>query len=215
MTIGKSSKKLKAPRSSPFLDQDKGPYGRLHEPETGFGTEVQITKKQASLAGEENSRAFPDDHEPCVSDFSEGMMEDDGTTLLKRKPSRLSRRWSRKSSRRTKSDKSSEQTDMQSTKTEVAPSMNSNLDVDLATQPESGSGSRAPEPMLIHFSIREDADDQKLIPEGEERQKEMEEKMKEVDKSNIENMKVIKRSSIRNYRKVRYLHYIRDKTTHS
>ncbi|MCI4377398.1 hypothetical protein PGIGA_G00203160 [Pangasianodon gigas] len=208
MTIGKSSKKQKAPRAPPFLDRASGFYGRLDEIEIEFRTEAQITEKQPAakaVAGEMKSGELPDDQEHCVLDFSDGMMEDDGTTLLKRKPSRLSQRWSRKSSRRTKSDKSSLEIDSQRAETEVAPSINPSLDVHLETQPETGSGSRAPEPMLIHFSIREEADDQKLISEGKERQREMKGKRRpgEVEgKADIENMKVVKRNSLRNYHKV-------------
>lgn len=208
MTIGKSSKKQKAPRSPPFLDRASGFYGRLDEIETEFKTEAQVTEKQPAskpVAGEMNSRELPDDQEHCVLDFSEGMMEDDGTTLLKRKPSRLSRRWSRKISRRTKSDKSSLEMDIQHTETEVAPSINPSLDVHLETHPETLSGIRALEPMLIYFSVREEDDDQKLIPEDKERQREMKEKRREgavEGKPDVENMKVVKRSSLRNYHKV-------------
>lgn len=211
MTIGKSSKKQKAPRAPPFLDRASGFYGRLDEIETDFGSEAQVTAKEPAgkpVAGERNRILLPDDQEHCVSGFSEGMMEDDGTTLLERKPSRLSQRWSRKSSRRTKSDKSSLEMDIQSTETEVVPSITTSLHAPLEPQPETGSGSSAPEPMLIHFSIREEADDQKLIPEGKERQREVNEEKKregEVEgKTDTENMKVVKRSSLKNYRKVRY-----------
>lgn len=210
MTIGKSSKKQKAPRSPPFLDRASGFYGRLDEIETEFRAEVQITEKQPAVklvAGKMKNVELPDDQEHCVSDISEGMMEDDGTTLLKRKPSRLSRHWSRKSSRRTKSDKSFMETNMQSTENGGAPSINPCVDVHLETQTETGSGSSTPEAMLIHFSIREEADDQELIPEVKEKPKEMNEKRREGNvesKTDIENMKVIKRSSLRNYHKVRY-----------
>lgn len=200
MTIGKSSKKQKAPRSPPFLDRASGFYGRLDE------SEVQVTKKQQatkSVAGEMNNEELFDDQEHCLADFSEGMMEDDGTTLLKRKPSRLSRRWSKKSSRKTKSIKLPLKMDVQSADTQVTLSAEPNLDVHLIPQPETASGSRAPEPTLIHFSIREEADDQKLISEA----KEMKEIKKEGDmegKTDTKNMKVFKRNSLRNYHRVRY-----------
>lgn len=211
MTIGRSSKKQKAPRSPPYLDRASGFYGRLDEIESDFRTEAQIPEKQAganSVAKEMISVELHDDQEHWVSDFSEGMMEDDGTTLLKRKPSRLSRRWSRKSSRRYKSDKSSLEMESQSTETEVAPgNITRSLEVHLEPQADTGSGYNTPQPKLIHFSIREEADDQKLIPKGKERQNEMEENRKEGEvegKTDVENMKVVKRSSARNYRKVRY-----------
>ncbi|XP_047668791.1 uncharacterized protein sb:cb1058 [Tachysurus fulvidraco] len=208
MTIGKSSKKQKAPRAPPFLDRASGFYGRLDEIEIEFRTEVQITEEQPAAKpalGEINRKELADDQEHCVCDFSEGMMEDDGTTLLKRKPSRLSRRWSRKSSRRTKTDKPSLETDIQSSETQLASAIESSLDVNLVTQPDIGPGSSAPEPTLIHFSIQEEADDQKLIPEGKEIEKMMTEKMGERDveeKKDVDNMKIVKRKSLRNYHKV-------------
>lgn len=209
MTIGKSSKKQKAPRSPPFLDLASGFYGRLDEIETEFKTEVRIVEKRPAakpVAGKMYNVELPNDEQHCVSDFSEGMMEDDGTTLLKRKPSRLSRRWSRKSSRRIKSDKSSLEMDMQSTETEKEPSVNPSLEMHLETQPETGSGSSTSGPVLVHFSIKEEADDQELIPEEKKRQKEISGKRREGEvegKTDVENMKAIKRSSLRNYRKVR------------
>ncbi|KAK3546439.1 hypothetical protein QTP70_026384 [Hemibagrus guttatus] len=207
MTIGKGSKKQKAPRAPPFLDRASGFYGRLDEIEIEFRTEEQVTEKQPAakpVLGEMNSKEVPDDQEHCVCDFSEGMMEDDGTTLLKRKPSRLSRRWSKKSSKRAKSDKPSLDMDIQSSETQTAPSIKPSLDVNMLTQPDSGSGSSSSsEPTLIHFSIREEADDQQLIPEGKEREKKLTEKMRDVEeKRDVENMKVVKRNSFRNYRKV-------------
>ncbi|KAI5609935.1 hypothetical protein C0J50_5607 [Silurus asotus] len=193
MTIGKSSKKQKAPRSPPFIDKASGFYGRLDEIETEK-TEKQPAAKP--VAGEINSPELPDHQEHCVFDFSEGMMEDDGTTLLKRKPSRLSQRWSRKGSKRNKSDKSSLEIDVQNPETEWAPSIKSSLDVHLET----------PEPMLMHFSIREEADDQKLIPEGKRKHKEIMGKRTEggevEEKTDVGNVKIVKRSSLRNYRKV-------------
>lgn len=206
MTIGKSSKKQKAPRAPPFLDRASGFYGHLDEIEIDFRTEEQVTEKQPAakpVLAEINSNELPDDQEHCMCDFSEGMMEDDGTTLLKRKSSRLSRRWSRKSSRRTKSDKPSLDIDMQNSETQTAPTIEPSLDVNLVTHPDSGSVISAPEPMLIHFSIREEADNQKLITEGKEREK-MTEKMRDVEeKTDVGNMKVVQRNSFRNYGKVR------------
>ncbi|TSL34641.1 hypothetical protein Baya_6854 [Bagarius yarrelli] len=208
MTIGKSSKKQKAPRSPPFLDRASGFYGRLDETETHCRKDGPIIEKQPTTKPVEQEMNRPElleDQEQCACDFSDGLMEDDGTTLLKRKPSRLSRRWSRKSSRRTKSDKPSLDMDIVNTKTQAAPSVELSLDAHLATEPETESGSRAPEPTLIHFSITEESDDQKLIPDGKERQKEIKEKIKEGDvekRADIENIKVVKRNSFRNYRKV-------------
>lgn len=96
MTIGKSSKKNKAPRSPPFLDKANGFYGRLDEM---FGDDVQMqgeptpTEEQigALNRSSQDNGTVPgwieeDDH---VVDFNQDMMDDDGTTLLKRKPSSL------------------------------------------------------------------------------------------------------------------------------
>ncbi|XP_036452262.1 uncharacterized protein sb:cb1058 [Colossoma macropomum] len=209
MTIGKSSKKNKAPRSPPFLDRASGFYGRLDETEAELGKEAETRGKEPATkttVGERSSvEGVTDEQEHSIFDFNQGMMEDDGATLLQRKPSRLSRRWSRKSSRRTKAEQNCLERESQSkgTETERASAVDQNPDVQSETKAEAGSTSRAPEPMLVHFSIREEADDQALISERKEKQREMEEKKRgEMEgKTGGENMKVMKRSTLRSYRK--------------
>ncbi|XP_062849280.1 uncharacterized protein sb:cb1058 isoform X2 [Trichomycterus rosablanca] len=179
MTIGKSSKKNKAPKSPPFLDCASGFYERLDEFDMKLRTGVEITEKlPTSKPGVGKSRtegstgsSLPDKQDHGVLDFEEGMMEDDGMTLLKRKPSRLSQRWSRKGSKRSKSDKPSVDLGSKSlsTKNDMAPSKN--LEVQVETQSEMQS-------------------------------KRKEEHWEMEGKTNPENMKVMKRSSFRHYGKV-------------
>ncbi|XP_062849278.1 uncharacterized protein sb:cb1058 isoform X1 [Trichomycterus rosablanca] len=204
MTIGKSSKKNKAPKSPPFLDCASGFYERLDEFDMKLRTGVEITEKlPTSKPGVGKSRtegstgsSLPDKQDHGVLDFEEGMMEDDGMTLLKRKPSRLSQRWSRKGSKRSKSDKPSVDLGSKSlsTKNDMAPSKN--LEVQVETQSEMQSSKRASDLMVVHFSVTEYADDKILITERKEEHWEME------GKTNPENMKVMKRSSFRHYGKV-------------
>ncbi|KAL0189217.1 hypothetical protein M9458_016316, partial [Cirrhinus mrigala] len=202
MTIGRSSKKSKAPRSPPFLDKANGFYGRLDEI---FGDDVQMegetTEEQIATlnrSSQDNSTApgwiEEDDH---VADFNQGMMEDDGTTLLERKPSRLSRRWSRMSSRKAKCDKfTSEKQLGNETKKPISVDPNSDL-------PPATLG-KSKQPTLVHFSVREHADDQILISGKKQGKREMENTRKEKrteGKLNGESMEAVKRNTLNNYRK--------------
>lgn len=207
MTIGRSSKKFKAPRSPPFLDKANGFYGRLDEI---FGDDVQMegktTEEQIATLNQscrDNSTApgwiEEDDH---VADFNQGMMEDDGTTLLERKPSRLSRRWNRMSSRKAKYDKFTLEKDL-GNETNKPISVDPNSDVPPATLGKS----KKTEPALVHFSVREHADDQILISGKKHGKGEMENARKEKKtegKLNGESMEVVKRNTLKNYRKVRF-----------
>lgn len=208
MTIGKSSKKNKAPKSPPFLDQASGFYERLDEIDPEMKTEVENTEKlptskskstggKKSIA-EAKNLSLSYKHENGVFDFEEGMTEDDGMTLLKRKPSRLSQRWSRRGSKRSKSERLSVDLGGQSlsNKTNMAPSKN--LEAQVQPQPEMQFSKRAPELMVVHFSVKEDADDEILITERKEKPCMME------GETNQETMKFVKRSSLRNYGKVRH-----------
>ncbi|KAF4111271.1 uncharacterized protein sb:cb1058 [Onychostoma macrolepis] len=200
MTIGRSSRKNKAPRSPPFLDKANGFYGRLDEM---FGDDVQkeseTTEEQIgtlNLSTQDNSTApgwiEEDDN---VVDFNQGVMDDDGTTLLKRKPSRLSRRWSRMSSRKGKYDKFSSEKEL-GNETNKPTSVDLNPEVPPATQ--TLGNSKEPEPE------REHADDQILISGKKEGKREMEDTRKEKkteDKLNGELMEVVKRNTLKNYRK--------------
>ncbi|XP_017565405.1 uncharacterized protein sb:cb1058 [Pygocentrus nattereri] len=209
MTIGKSSKKNKAPRSPPFLDRASGFYGRLDETEAELGREAETRGKEPTTkttVGERSSvERVTDEREHSIFDFNQGMMEDDGAMLLQRKPSRLSRRWSRKSSRRTKVEQNCLEKESQSkgTESERVSAVEQNPDIQSDSKAEARSTSRAPEPMLVHFSIQVEADDQALISERKEKLREMEEEKRgeTEEKTGRENMKVMKRSTLRSYRK--------------
>ncbi|XP_073693295.1 uncharacterized protein [Garra rufa] len=202
MTIGRSSRKTKAPRSPPFLDKANGFYGRLDEI---FGDDVKITEEQIATlnwSSQDNKTASDvieeDDH---VADFTHGMMEDDGTTLLERKPSRLSRRWSRMSSRKAKYDKFSSEKEL-GNETNKPISVDLNPYVPPATQ--TLGNSTKTEPALVHFSVREHADDQSLISGKKQGKGEMENIRKEKkteSKLNGESVEVVKRNTLKNYRK--------------
>ncbi|XDV18532.1 hypothetical protein PO909_024202 [Leuciscus waleckii] len=205
MTIGKSSKKNKAPRSPPFLDKANGFYGRLDEM---FGDDVQMageptpTEEQIGALNSQDNGTVPgwieeDDH---VVDFNQGMMEDDGTSLLKRKPSRLSRRWSRMSSRKAKYDKFTSDKQL-GNETNKSTSVELNPEVPPATQTLENSGE--PESTMVHFSMREHADDQILISGKKEGEEEMEDKRKEKTEGKLkgEAMETVKRNTLKNYRK--------------
>ncbi|XP_052416098.1 uncharacterized protein LOC127961155 [Carassius gibelio] len=206
MTIGRSSRKNKAPCSPPFLDKANGFYGRLDEV---FGDDVQMEKETTEeqigtviRSTQDNSTApgwiEEDDH---VVDFNQGMMDDDGTTLLKKKPSRLSRRWSRMSSRKGKYDKFYSEKEL-GNETNKPTSVDLNPEVSPVAQ--TLENSKEPEPTLIHFSVSEHADDQILLSGKKEGEQEMEDTRKEKKaegKLNGESMEVIKRTTLKNYRK--------------
>ncbi|XP_067307688.1 uncharacterized protein sb:cb1058 [Pseudorasbora parva] len=202
MTIGKSSKKNKAPRSPPFLDKANGFYGRLDEM---FGDDVQMEgeptpreEQMGALNGSsQDNGTVPDWIEE--DDHVVDLIDDDGTTLLKRKPSRLSRRWSRMSSRKAKYDKFTSDK-QQSNETNKSTSVDLNPEVTPPTQ--TLENSREPEPTMVHFSEREH-DDQILIS-GKKGEGEMEDTRKEKTtegKLNGEAMEIVKRNTLKNYRK--------------
>ncbi|KAA0723180.1 hypothetical protein E1301_Tti005299 [Triplophysa tibetana] len=197
MTFGRSSKKNKPPRSPPFLDKANGFYGRLDEMD---GDDVQIEgnftdEPMRNLTSPDNMTVSgwieEDDH---LTEFNQGILDDDGTTLLKRKPSRLSRRWSRKSLRKTKVSPGKES---QSVTTETD---NRAVPQEVQTKEVTNNG----EPDLVHFSIREQADDQILILRKKERENELENVRKEnknEGKMNGESTEIVKRNTFKNYRK--------------
>ncbi|XP_018962333.1 uncharacterized protein LOC109093057 [Cyprinus carpio] len=203
MTIGRSSKKNMGPRSPPFLDKASGFYGRLDEM-CGDDVQRETTEEQIGTihrSSQDNGTApswiEEDDH---VVDFNQGVMDDDGTTLLKRKPSRLSRRWSRMSSRKAKYDKFSSEKPP-GKETNKPTSVHLNPEVPPTTQ--TLESSREPEPTLVHFSAREHAEDQILISEKKEGEGEMKNtrKGKTEGKQNGESLEVVKRNTLKNYRK--------------
>ncbi|XP_029931885.1 uncharacterized protein LOC115376450 [Myripristis murdjan] len=242
MTIGKNARKssvrssIRAPK---FLDKSTGFYGRLDEPETAgekdveTGTEVVERWSGIEDGGREgravNGTPTSEVHisragerqESGVFDFNDGMMEDDGETLLRRKPSRRSSRWRRSSRRKQKEAKTEEDAPG-----EERPSLGSQTQIDTpvleveaeietakqATEEEDGGeGGRGTEPALVHFEVREHADDQVLIRDkkrgrdeeengqGEEDREGEEERRMRMEQE--EGMKMVKRNTMKNYRK--------------
>lgn len=197
MTIGRSSKKNKAPRSPPFLDKANGFYGRLDE--IG-GDDVQvegmIAEDQMGTSNGGENQTGPDntsgwmEEEDHAIDFNQGMMDDDGTTLLKRKPSRQSRRWSRKSSRKPKSSpgKEAQKQSAESENKEMPPAA------------QSLEATNSGEPEMVHFFIKEHADNQILISRKNEREKEQEDARKNTEgKLNGDSTEIVKRNTLNNY----------------
>ncbi|XP_062372128.1 uncharacterized protein sb:cb1058 [Sardina pilchardus] len=207
---GNRSKKTKISSAPSFLDKSNGFYGRLEETEVEQcdGDTPETTKQQGTTTGagvleDKSCGQNQMKKEPGVFDFNQGMMEDDGTTtLLRRKPSR----WSRRSSRKSKADKSS--TEKKSQKN------NQSLGTDCDTTPECDPSpetqteglpavQQEPEPVIVHFSIREEADDHALL-RGQNCETAVKGKIKGVEnqrENNGEQMKVAKRSTLKLYRK--------------
>ncbi|XP_051990310.1 uncharacterized protein LOC127649298 [Xyrauchen texanus] len=215
MTIGKSSKKNKAPHSPPFLVRANGFYGRLNEM---VGDDVQVERKptedqigtlrrpetRGQIRNSQHNTTGPswieeDDH---VFDFNLGMIDDDRTNLLKRKPSRLSQRWTRKCSRKEKYDKSFSAKESEGTETEKSPFVDPNPEVPAVAQTLEAADSREAEPALI--SVRGHVDNQILISGKRECKSELEDTRKEKKtdgKLDGESMEDVKRNTLKNYHK--------------
>lgn len=232
MTIGKNSRKtsvrssIRAPK---FLDKSSGFYGRLDEPEN---VEDFKGKEVEQNGTEDNNReggvtisptpamvhnSGADEREEAgVFDFNEGIMEDDGETLLQRKPSRHSSRWRRSSRRKQKEGKGEE--DLAQDKrlrlgkeSPVDPHgledtrvmMEVELEKLRKTEEENEREGKGREPALVHFPAREHADDQVLIRDKKRGREEEGEEERSVKREQEKEMKVVKRNSMKNYRKVR------------
>lgn len=230
MTIGKNSRKssvrssIRAPK---FLDKSNGFYGRLDEPETaGEGEEVMRKEVEERGSGTEESNTQGSNQsssvmqnsgshkreEAAVFDFNEGMMEDDGETLLQRKSSRRSSRWRRSSRRKQKEGK----TDGEAARDE-RPSLGTaspadpdvledirviiEVEMEKAKKMEEEKAGRGKESTLVHFPVREDADDQVLIREKKRGREEEGEEEKRMKREQEEGMKMVKRNTVKNYRK--------------
>ncbi|KAM4714316.1 uncharacterized protein FYW61_019339 [Anableps anableps] len=201
MTIGRNSRKtstrssIRAPK---FLDKSSGFYGRLDEPEPATdggelsGGNVEIVVKDGSSSSTMAPNTLADED---VEVFA--VIEDDGETLLRRKPSRLSSRW-RRSSRRKQKDERVEEDQTQDER--------STLDVQEDKMKEEMEKLRKmeeetmKEPGLVHFQVREFEDDRVLIREkkrGREEEEEVEEE-RMMKKEQEEGMKMVKK---KNYRK--------------
>ncbi len=235
MTIGKSSRKssvrssIRAPK---FLDKSSGFYGRLDEPEAvGEGEEVRGNEVEERWNGTEDSNreggvvssqspsvvhsSGADEREEAET-FNEGMMEDDGETLLQRKPSRRSSRWRRSSRRKQKEvqaeeDAARDEKPSLGTESPVDPYVLEGTRVIIEVEmeklkkmeEENEKAGRGKEPALVHFPVREDADDQVLIRDKKRGREEEGEEERRMKKEQEEGMKMVKRNSMRNYRKVR------------
>lgn len=219
MTIGKNSRKssvrssIRAPK---FLDKSSGFYGRLDEPGApGEGEEV--SGKEAGEGGVVSSQSpsvvhipGPDHMEKAEAfDFTEGMMEDDGESLLQRKPSRLSSRWRRSSRRkqaegRGEEDAARDERPSLATEMPVDPhSLEDNgavMEVEMGRENEKAGGVK--EPALVHFVAREDADDLVLIRDKKRGRDEEGPEERRMKREQEEGMKMVKRNTVKNYRKV-------------
>lgn len=213
MTIGKSPRKssvrssIRAPK---FLDKSSGFYGRLDEPEAaeageeGRGKEVEERWSRTTEDGNREGGVVRSQSPSaaCMSgadevekaeafDFSEGMMEDDGETLLQRKSSRRSSRWRRSSRRKEKEGRAQE-----------GPSQGTEIPLAPGSPEDKGASIEVGKENENHLAAREEVDCQVLIrdkkrgrdDEGpEERRMRMEQE---------EGMKMVKRTAVKNYRKV-------------
>ncbi|XP_070785523.1 cilia- and flagella-associated protein 251 [Enoplosus armatus] len=220
MTIGKNSRKssvrssIRAPK---FLDKSSGFYGRLDEPEVaGEGEEVrrkEVEESSPSPGVAPISRA--DDREEAEAfDCNEGMMEDDGETLLRRKPSRRSSRWRRSSRRKQKEGRAEEDTARDEglslgTESPVDSHILEDTTVMIEAEmekpkkmgEENEKAARGKEPVLVHFLVREEADDQVLIRDKKRGREEEGEEESRMRREQEEGMKVVKRNTMKNYRK--------------
>ncbi|XP_031647618.1 uncharacterized protein LOC116353941 [Oncorhynchus kisutch] len=195
MAIGKSPRNGSV-RSPKYLDKSSGFYGRLDEPE--MGGEEEVRGREGDWGGscpatELSTGGETDRGEPGVFDFNEGMMEDDDTTLLRRKPSRLSSRW-RRSSRKAKPQAISPREEGPILGTEME-TQTPVLEVEVRVETEEGQREKErteEERTLVHFASRDEADDQVLVKDNKRgREEEKEEEMKVMRK----------RSTLKNYRK--------------
>ncbi|XP_071333889.1 cilia- and flagella-associated protein 251 [Trachinotus anak] len=235
MTIGKNSRKnstrssIRAPK---FLDKSSGFYGRLDEPEITAereeerGNEVEergngredvrregrATSSPATSVVDNSGAEERDDAE--AFDFNEGLMEDDGETLLRRKPSRRSSRWRRSSRRKQKEGRTEEDATR-----EERPSLGKESPVDShnlegtrvmievemeklkKVEEDNEKAGRGKEPALVHFPVREDEDDQVLIRDKKRGREEEGEEERRMQREQEEGMKVVKRSTMKTYRK--------------
>ncbi|XP_058481658.1 uncharacterized protein sb:cb1058 [Solea solea] len=234
MAIGKNSRKsssrssIRAPK---FLDKSSGFYGRLDEPETttggeevkgnhvedrGNGIEDANTERRVSTTapGVVHSSGSNEDEEDEAFDFNEGSIEDDGETLLSRKPNRLSSKWKR-SSRRKQKDRKVMEDSAQDERPGLgmespaepqaleATAVITEVEVEKLKrmEEENEKVGRGKEPALVHFQVREDKDDQVLIRDKKRAREEKGEEERRMEREQEEGMKMLKRTTMRNYRK--------------
>lgn len=220
MTIGRNSRmssvrsSIRAPK---FLDKASGFYGRLDEPEAATDVEevgISDCNREGETASNPSITVVHDSNEKEeaeVPDFTEGLMEDDDESLLRRKPSRRSSRWRRSSRRKQKEGRAEEDAareERPSLGTEGPADVSEDVRVKLQTEieklkkmeEENEKAGRGKEPVLVHFPAREDADDQVLIREKKRGREDEGDDERRMTREEEDGMKMLKR---KNYRKVR------------
>lgn len=222
MTIGKNSRKssmrssIRAPK---FLDKSSGFYGRLDEPEVaGEGEErwngMEDNKREGGVVSSQSPSVMhgsgaEETEKTEAFDLSEGMMEDDGETLLWRKPSRLSSRWRRSSRRKQKEARAEEDAgrgERPTLGTESPADLQDDIRVMIEVEMEkveekNEKAGGVKELIPVHFAVREDADDQVLIRDKKRGREEEGEEERRMEKEQEEGMKMVKRNAVKNYRK--------------
>ncbi|XP_030018772.1 uncharacterized protein LOC115439019 [Sphaeramia orbicularis] len=223
MTIGKNSRKssvrssIRAPK---FLDKSNGFYGRLDEPEIPVETEevraTEVEEMKDEKRSSQNSvmdiSGADDREEPEI--FNEGTIEDDGETLLRRKPSRRNSRWRRSSRRKQKEARAEDDTGRdgrlsQDTEDQVDPhALEDSRAIILVEmeklkkmEEENEKTGKEKESALVHFPVPEEADDQVLIRDKKRGRVEEGEEERRMKREQEEGMKVVKRNTMKNYRK--------------
>ncbi|XP_013874496.1 uncharacterized protein sb:cb1058 [Austrofundulus limnaeus] len=204
MTIGRNSRKssvrssIRAPK---FLDKAGGFYGRLEEPETT--TEVQEFREGEVEDGSKEVASRPSGAEDDVEglNFTDGVMEDDGETLLCRKPSRRSSRWRRSSRRKQKEVEEEQARDERpsvGTGSPVdGPVLEDKIKLELEELKSMEEVCVEKEPPLVHFKVQEFADNSVLIRDKKRGREEEGEEERKIKKEQEEGMKVLKRKSYR------------------
>lgn len=206
MTIGKNSRKSSmrsSVRAPKFLDKSSGFYGRLDDPEAPAGVEERWNGEgvQSSQRPSMVNTSWVDE-KGKAEDFIDGLMGDDGETLLQRKPSCRSSRWRRSSRRKQKEQEGAAKCDTE-VQTETALTLEV---VQVETVDRRARGTK--EPALVPFAAREDADDQVLIRDKkrgrdqEDEEEEEEEEERRMKREQQEGLKMVKRNTVKNYRKV-------------
>lgn len=182
MTIGRNSMRSSV-RAPKFLDKSSGFYSRLEE--AGVAGEAEEGEDGGREVGERLRCA----EDGGAEGKAEGLMGDDGETLLQRKPSRLSSRWRRSTRRKQKEEQPGGETINQVV-----------IEVVVGGGEE---GEQRPSAEPREATLVGDADDQVLIRDTkrgrEEEEGEEEWRMK---KEQEEGMKMLKRNTAKNYRKV-------------
>lgn len=218
MTIGRNSRKSSVRssiRTPKFLDKSSGFYGRLDEPEISAEVEEvrgdgvdDGSKEHGIVSGPSLNVVHKSgaEEDEVALEFTDGLMEGDGETLLCRKPSRRSSRWRRSSRRKQKEAEEEHARDERPCLGSAldAPILEDKVKIELEKQKkmEEDNNEKAgvtEEPPLVHFKVQEFSDERVLIRDKKRgREEEGEEEVK-ITKEQEEGMKMVKR---KNYRKV-------------